>query len=215
MAAPQWIALGFGLALVAYGAVVLALILTGRRMDARAIAGFVLDCLVLLRRLIADPRVARRHKLVLAAAAGYLMLPFDLVPDFVPVVGYVDDALVVALAVRLVLNGAGPGVITQHWRGPERSLRVLLHLADASLWPRVNRSVVAAGIGALGLTVCVWVDVADNCSGAFTCREDDPMLLITGRGISVAFCVAGVLGLVAREVLARRRAGYPTRTTHR
>jgi uncharacterized membrane protein YkvA (DUF1232 family) len=129
---------------MAYAGALLGLIVTGRRVDARAIAGFVLDCLGLLRRLIGDPRVARRHKLVLAASVGYLMLPFDVVPDFLPGVGYLDDALVVALAVRLVLRGAGPSVVAEQWRGPERPLGVLLRLSEVSLRPRVNWSAVAA-----------------------------------------------------------------------
>jgi uncharacterized membrane protein YkvA (DUF1232 family) len=67
-------------------------------------AGFIPDCLILLRRLIRDPRVPRRRKLVLGAFVAYLVLPFDLVPDFIPIAGQVDDAIIVALALRLVLR---------------------------------------------------------------------------------------------------------------
>jgi hypothetical protein len=59
---------------------------------ARAAAAFVPDCVVLFKRLLSDPRVPRRKKLVLAALIPYLLMPFDLVPDFIPVAGYLDDA---------------------------------------------------------------------------------------------------------------------------
>ncbi len=62
----------------------------------RALVRFVPDCLVLFRRLAADPRVPRRRKLLLAALAGYLVFPLDLIPDFLPVIGQLDDAFVIA-----------------------------------------------------------------------------------------------------------------------
>ena len=71
-------------ALAAYALAVGMLVALGRRGDARALAGFIPDCVVLVGRLAADPRVPRRAKLLLALLAGYLALPFDLVPDFIP-----------------------------------------------------------------------------------------------------------------------------------
>ena len=85
----------------------LALVVAGRRASARDVARFIPDCIGLVRRLLGDPRVPRRHKLLLGAVVGYLALPFDLVPDFLPVVGQVDDVLVVWLALRVVLGGSG------------------------------------------------------------------------------------------------------------
>ena len=61
--------------------------LAGRRSDARALATFIPDCIVLVRRLMADERVPRRRELLLAALLGHLALPIDLVPDFIPVAG--------------------------------------------------------------------------------------------------------------------------------
>ena len=112
--------------------VVLALALLGRRGSARAFAGFVPDCAVLFSRLLRDQRVPRREKILLGAVAGYLALPFDLVPDFIPVAGQVDDALVVALGLRRVLRRVGPTVVHELWPGPGSSLDVVLRLAGAT-----------------------------------------------------------------------------------
>jgi len=120
---------GVGSALVLYSLLVAALILLGRREAARAVAGFVPDCVVLCRRLIGDPEVPRRHKLLLAVVVPYLALPFDLVPDFIPVAGYLDDAVIVAFVLRRVLRGSGADVIQKHWPGPAASLRVVQGLA--------------------------------------------------------------------------------------
>src|SRR5512144_1421699 len=118
--------------LVVYAAAVVGLVLAGRRGDARALAVFVPDCLVLFRSLLRDPRVPTRRKLLLAALVAYLAMPIDLVPDFIPVAGQLDDAIVVALALRAVLRSGGPELLREHWRGPDRSLDVLLRLAYGS-----------------------------------------------------------------------------------
>ncbi len=117
---------------MAYAILVVALMIGGRREAARALAGFVPDCVVLMRRLIADPRVARRYKLLLLAAAGYLALPIDLVPDFIPVAGQLDDAIVVALVMRVVLRASGTELVEEHWPGPPTSLAMVLRLAGGS-----------------------------------------------------------------------------------
>jgi uncharacterized membrane protein YkvA (DUF1232 family) len=128
VSALEWAAIGAAAALVIYAAFVLALFLFGRKGDARALAGFIPDCIVLVRRLLADPGVARRHKLLLGALVAYLAMPFDLVPDFIPVAGQADDAIVVALVLRSVLRGSGPERLREHWPGPEQSLAILLRL---------------------------------------------------------------------------------------
>jgi uncharacterized membrane protein YkvA (DUF1232 family) len=94
-----------------------------------AFSGFLPDCLLLVRGLLRDRRVPRRHKVLLAALLGYLALPFDLVPDFIPVAGQLDDLLVVVWVVRRLLRGAGPEIVREHWRGPEQSLQLILRLA--------------------------------------------------------------------------------------
>ena len=116
-------------ALALYAAFVLALIVVGRRQDARALAGFIPDCIVLFRRLLRDDRVPRSRKLLLAALVGYLAMPIDLVPDFIPVAGQLDDAIIVALVLRSVLRTGGPDLLREHWPGPAASLNVLTRLA--------------------------------------------------------------------------------------
>src|SRR5689334_22244641 len=114
----QWLLLITACMLAVWGVCVLALVRAGRRQSARALAGFIPDCIILVRRLLYDPRVPRRHKLLLAVLVGYLALPIDLVPDFIPVAGQVDDAIVVAIILRIVLRSGGPDVLREHWSGP-------------------------------------------------------------------------------------------------
>jgi uncharacterized membrane protein YkvA (DUF1232 family) len=106
-----------------------ALVVTGRRTEAHAFGRFIPDCLVLFRRLLADEHISRRRKLVLVAVLGYLAMPFDLVPDFIPIAGQLDDVLVVVVGLRFVLRSAGADLVAQHWPGPEASLRSLQRLA--------------------------------------------------------------------------------------
>jgi len=117
--------------LALYALAVAALALGGRRSDARALAGFVPDCAVLFKRLLGDPAVPRGRKIAIGLLVGYLALPIDLIPDFIPVAGQLDDAILVALVLRGLVRGAGPGVVQRHWPGPDSSLRVVLRLAGA------------------------------------------------------------------------------------
>jgi hypothetical protein len=82
-----WFLIGLGVVVAVWAAFVFWLVAVGRRKDARALATFIPDCVVLVTRLARDPRVPRRRKFLLLGLAGYLALPFDLVPDFIPVAG--------------------------------------------------------------------------------------------------------------------------------
>ncbi len=76
--------------------------------------------------MLRDVRVPRRYKLLVGALVLYLASPVDLVPDFVPVAGYLDDAVLVALVLRILVRGSGPSLVREHWAGPEMTLRMLL-----------------------------------------------------------------------------------------
>jgi uncharacterized membrane protein YkvA (DUF1232 family) len=93
------------------------------------IASFLPDCAVLIKRLLRDPRVPRRAKVPLVLLLPYLASPIDLIPDFIPVLGQLDDAVLVALALRSVVKTAGREVVTELWPGSERGLRAVLSLA--------------------------------------------------------------------------------------
>lgn len=112
-----------------YGSFVVALLLLGRRSDARALAGFIPDCLVLFKRLLADGRVSPVRKVALSAVVLYLAMPLDLVPDFVPVAGQLDDAILVALALGVVLRGGGRALLDEHWPGPPQGALLIRRLA--------------------------------------------------------------------------------------
>ena len=96
-------------------------------------AGVVVAWLALLvglvRRLAGDASLPRSTRVTLALLAGYLVFPIDVVPDFIPVLGYADDAIVVALALRRVVRAAGPEAIERHWRGSDAGMAVVRRLA--------------------------------------------------------------------------------------
>jgi uncharacterized membrane protein YkvA (DUF1232 family) len=125
MSALQILLLVAAVVLVVYAAFVVTLIVAGHRPSVRDLARFIPDCVVLVGRLLRDPRVPLRHKLLLGALAGYLALPFDIVPDFIPVAGYLDDVLVVFFTLRAVLKGTGRELLREHWPGSDSSLALL------------------------------------------------------------------------------------------
>jgi uncharacterized membrane protein YkvA (DUF1232 family) len=83
----------------------------------------------LLARLVGDPLLPRGAKIALAAAMVYLASPFDLIPDFIPLVGYLDDLLIGALVVDGVLNWVDRGLILKYWPGTPDSLERIARVA--------------------------------------------------------------------------------------
>lgn len=124
----QWLMIAGGVTVVAYVAFVGWLISAGRREDARALAGFIPDCVVMFRRLLVDDRVRPRSKLLVAVLIAYLVMPFDLVPDVIPVAGQLDDLIVVVFVLRRVLRAGGPALLRELWPGPLTSLATLTRL---------------------------------------------------------------------------------------
>jgi uncharacterized membrane protein YkvA (DUF1232 family) len=90
------------------------------------------QCAILAKRLLGDPRVPRRARAALLLLLPYLASPIDLVPDFVPVLGQLDDALLVVLVLRYVVRSAGREVIEELWPGDERGLRIVLSSVPAA-----------------------------------------------------------------------------------
>ena len=83
------------------------------------------DLLRLLKRLAGDRTLPRGARMRLWLLLGYLAMPVDLVPDFVPVLGYADDVVVLAIVLRSVVRAAGPESLERHWPGTPEGLRVV------------------------------------------------------------------------------------------
>ena len=126
---PLW---PWGLLIIAVGLYVVAvaaMIAAGRREDARALAGFVPDCAILAGRLARDRRVPRARRALLWVLLAYLANPIDLVPDFLPVAGQLDDAVLLGVALRVLVRGGGEQLVREAWPGPETSLTLVLRAA--------------------------------------------------------------------------------------
>src|SRR6266516_2023677 len=86
------------------------------------------DVLRLLPRLAADRSLPRGVRVRLALLLAYLASPIDLVPDFIPVVGYADDAIIVGAVLRSVVRHAGVQALERHWPGTRDGLAALYRL---------------------------------------------------------------------------------------
>jgi len=86
------------------------------------------DTLRLVRRLAADGTIPRRTRWLVGLLFVYLASPVDLVPDFVPVIGYADDAIITAFALRHVIRKAGRDKLHEHWPGSPDGLATLSRL---------------------------------------------------------------------------------------
>jgi uncharacterized membrane protein YkvA (DUF1232 family) len=128
----SWLLIAVAVLVAVYAALIAALTVGARQWDVRMIARLVPYCAILFKRLMADPRVARKWKIASALTLVYLALPFDLVPDFIPIAGQLDDAILVALVLRGLLRSAGPGLLREHWPGPAALLVPLERLAGAA-----------------------------------------------------------------------------------
>jgi len=115
-------AVGLWLVLVA------VLVLLGKRTAAREIAALLPNLLALFRGLLRDNRVPRRAKVLLGFAAVWIASPIDLIPEFIPFLGPLDDAVVAALVLRYVLRKTRPEVVSEHWRGDPATLERILRL---------------------------------------------------------------------------------------
>jgi uncharacterized membrane protein YkvA (DUF1232 family) len=93
------------------------------------------DVVRLITRLVGDPVLPRAAKIALGAAAVYLLSPVDLIPDFIPLVGWVDDALLAAVLLDGILNWVDRGLVLKYWPGNPASLDTLARTARLlSIW---------------------------------------------------------------------------------
>ena len=79
----------------------------------------------LVYRLMKDARIPRKSKLILGAILGYMVVPIDIVPDFLPVVGQADDALLLAYGIRHIIEVAGADIVLEHWDGSQDVLELV------------------------------------------------------------------------------------------
>ena len=129
------IAIGITVALVATWLVLVAALLLARPRG--SLLGEALrllpDTLRLLKGLALDRAVPRGARVRLWLLFVYLAIPFDLVPDFVPVLGYADDAIIAVVVLRSVVRRAGAGAIRRHWPGTREGLAALARAAALDL----------------------------------------------------------------------------------
>jgi uncharacterized membrane protein YkvA (DUF1232 family) len=124
----QWL-IGLG---IAFGCVILSwllLFVLARRLPPgllRDLAAFIPDCVTTIRRLRREPRVPRRAKIAILIAGIWVASPIDLIPEFIPVIGPLDDIVVVALALRYAGRQVPRDVLLAAWPGERRLIERLL-----------------------------------------------------------------------------------------
>ena len=125
--------IAIGVAVAVWAVAIAALWFFGRRVAAVQLARAIPDLVALTRGLLGDPRVPVGSKVLLGGALMWLVSPIDLVPEFIPVLGPLDDVIVVGLVLRHLVRRAGPEVVQAHWRGDPHVLRTALRLAGLGL----------------------------------------------------------------------------------
>jgi uncharacterized membrane protein YkvA (DUF1232 family) len=128
---PHPLLIGLAIAVGVWLAAVAALILFGRVGAARELLGLVPNLLLLFKDLVRDERVPRGAKVWLGVAAVWLASPIDLIPEFIPVLGPLDDAIVAAAVLRHLVRRAGSDVVYEHWRGEPATIARVLRLFGA------------------------------------------------------------------------------------
>lgn len=125
---PGW-AVAVAVVVALYAALVVGLVLVGRAWLAREIALLLPNLLALFRGLLSDPLVPWHAKALLAVAIVWIASPIDLIPEFIPIAGPLDDAIVAALVLAYVTRVSGRDAVERHWRGDLRVLRRIMAIA--------------------------------------------------------------------------------------
>jgi uncharacterized membrane protein YkvA (DUF1232 family) len=121
---------GLAITAVVYALLVCALVVVGRRTAAQELALLVPNLVLLFKDLARDARVPRGSKVLLIFGALWFASPIDLIPEFIPVLGPLDDAVVAALILRHLFRSAGIDVVSEHWRGEPDTLSRLLRFTS-------------------------------------------------------------------------------------
>lgn len=132
--------IALGIVAASWVVAIAALWFFGRKVAAKQLARAIPDLIALCRGLIGDPRVPFGSKVLIGGALVWVLSPIDLVPEFIPVLGPLDDVIVVGLVLRHLIKRAGADVVQEHWRGDPRVLRTALRLAGLRLPPEVRES---------------------------------------------------------------------------
>ena len=121
--------MGLGVAVLCLVASWALLLVLARRLPPgllRDLAAFIPDCVTTVRRLRRDPRVPRRARIAIVVAGIWVASPIDLIPEFIPIIGPLDDIVVVALALRYAGRQVPREVLMAAWPGEPRLLERLL-----------------------------------------------------------------------------------------
>ncbi|MBU6422903.1 MAG: DUF1232 domain-containing protein [Chloroflexota bacterium] len=121
MSLPGWV-VALVIVVLLYLAALAVLFVTGRRSHAREIALLLPNIARLFHGLLRDPDVPWHAKAVVAAGLGYIVFPLDLIPEVIPVIGPLDDAIVASLVLGYVARASGRAPIERHWHGDPRIL---------------------------------------------------------------------------------------------
>ncbi len=117
-----------------------------KQISGSSFLGYIPRFLRLIINLLRDPRVSATDKAILGATVAYLLNPVDIVPDWIPFLGLVDDVYLIALALLRMLLRTDVQVLNQYWDGPEELIPVLKHTAEwavAFLPERVRKALLA------------------------------------------------------------------------
>ena len=120
--------IGLGIAFGIWVLAIVTLVVVGRRTHAKELATLLPNLVLLLQGLARDPRVGRFDKLLLILGVAWVVSPIDLIPEFIPVLGPLDDVVVIALILRRLVKRAGPETLAEHWRGDPETLKRILRL---------------------------------------------------------------------------------------
>ena len=128
----RWLLIGAVALVVLWVVAALVLLALGRRTLARELITLLPNLVRLFRGLLGDPRVPGSSKALLLLGGLWLASPIDLIPEFLPGIGGIDDAVVAALILRHLVKRAGPDVVRDHWHGDPRTIGLVLKVARAA-----------------------------------------------------------------------------------